>query len=428
MVGGRDAVFPAGNEFWEVNTAAGGANWNLMGRQAAAWAARDAGGTALASTWYKIIVEMDWGTVTATIYNPDETVNDILTCWIDNQPAAWSYYLENAASAVPTTTLYDLFIVQGNTGYSKTLPFTGDGETLLMPDDYVFNGTANNHQIRFQVAATIALVQNRLIQLVAPCVLYMNFYDLDGWGVEFVKCRVYINGTRLNDPTFTNTSAIWHYFNILVTDYYGNTIYSNPSYPVTQSPLTADIQLQLVRVRLVSATGTANTVWIDQVGSGVNPKNMTFYGSGETQLYATALGITYRFYGYLNSSTFTAAQLSVNTLVNFDTGNILITTAQNRLITVMTDLTLIKMLQDITTIKDKPPDIQAGGGLSVSDYKGTTPDWAWWVIGIVGLVGFGSLFTIAYYGAKGIEAQNTTRKVKEHENDTKARIKKIMES
>jgi hypothetical protein len=252
----------------------------------------------------------------------------------------------------------------------------------------------------------------------------MNFYDLDGWGVEFVKCRVYVNGTRLNDPTFTNTSAIWHYFNILVTDYYGNTIYSNPSYPVTQSPLTADIQLQLVRVRLVSATGTANTVWIDQVGSGVNPKNMTFYGSGETQLYATGAGITYRFYGYLNSSTFTAAQLTTNTLVNFDTGNILITTAQNRLITVMTDLTLIKMLQDITTIKDKQPDIQAGGGLSVSDYKGTTPDWAKFLIGIVALVGFGSLYTLAHYGAKGIETQNTARKVKEKANDTAARARK----
>jgi hypothetical protein len=151
---------------------------------------------------------------------------------------------------------------------------------------------------------------------------------------------------------------------------------------------------------------------------------MTFYGSGETQLYATALGITYRFYGYLNSSTFTAAQLSVNTLVNFDTGNILITTAQNRLITVMTDLTLIKMLQDITTIKDKPPDIQAGGGLSVSDYKGTTPDWAWWVIGIVGLVGFGSLFTIAYYGAKGVENQNVAKKAKDHAADTAARARK----
>jgi hypothetical protein len=151
---------------------------------------------------------------------------------------------------------------------------------------------------------------------------------------------------------------------------------------------------------------------------------MTFYGSGETQLYATALGVTYRFYGYLNSSTFTALGYSVNTLVNFDTGNILITTAQNRLITVMTDLILINMLKDITAIKDKPPDIQAGGGLSVSDYKGTTPDWAWWVIGIVALVGLGSLFTIVYYSAKGIENQNTARKVKEKANDTAARARK----
>jgi hypothetical protein len=413
-VGGWNNVFPAGMDYWNIQTDPGGGEWVLETRQGGLIGGTDNGGVVAANTWYKIVVTMTWNHIWATIYNPDETVNTYLDAWMDDQPAPWGLFLENAANAVPTTTLFDLFVVQGNTGYSKTLPFTDNGETLLMPDDYVFNGTANNHQIRFQVAATIALVQNRLIQLVAPCVLHLNFFDLDGWGVEFVKCRVYVNGTRLNDPTFTNTSAIWHYCDILVTDYYGNTLYSNPSYPVTQSPLTADIQLQLVRVSIASASDYLSEVWIDQVGSGVNPKNMTLYGSGETQLYATALGITYRFTGWLNTTYITSTGTSVLLALRLDSGNVVITTAQNRIITLMTNINFQIELDKLKQIYEKPnPPVGSGGttpeqtqdivNSAVSYYTGK---WWTWVLVIVGVIAVLLIGVIAYYKAKAIVEEN----------------------
>jgi hypothetical protein len=98
---------------------------------------------------------------------------------------------------------------------------------------------------------------------------------------------------------------------------------------------------------------------ITQIGGGGQSKNITFYDSGSTLLYATAGGITYRFHGM--------AAISSNALIPWGTPfdvTTVITTAQSRTVVLMTTDILEKILQGI---------VDAGHDLGlIKDTQGTT--------------------------------------------------------
>jgi hypothetical protein len=98
---------------------------------------------------------------------------------------------------------------------------------------------------------------------------------------------------------------------------------------------------------------------ITQIGGGGQSKNITFYDSGSTLLYATAGGITYRFHGM--------AAISSNALIPFGTSfdvTTVITTAQSRTVVLMTTDILQQILQKL---KDAETDLG-----NILDTQGTT--------------------------------------------------------
>jgi hypothetical protein len=220
----------------------------------------------------------------------------------------------------------------------------------------------------------------------------LSYYTLDGFGLtDFQFVKTFINGTQVVFQTYYNSTHFWRNVNVTVTDYFGNVILSRVhQVNDTVSKVNDQIQLALVTMQSIDLTWCV----ITDVASGIS-KNATFYGSGQTLLYATAGGVSYRFHGM--------ASIATNALIPagaaFDV-TATITTAQSRTVVLMTATTLAQIMAGVQAVIDKPPPIQAGGEVTKKDLEETTPRWARLVLFIVAMIAVGALFTLGYYALK----------------------------
>lgn len=258
-------------------------------------------------------------------------------------------------NVLSTTNFYANGVVYSNFGSIVSVSYNLIGTNWLRPVFFFRTGVGGNIYAFLSIGW---MSYEEGLYPTQPSTFYLKYYSLDGWGVPFNLAKTYMNGTELPDyPIFTDTARFYHYLNLTVTDYFNNIVYQH-IHQVNDTLTTLDVQLQLVQVTMQSV-GLTSCV-ITQIGGSGLSKNITFYDSGSTLLYATASGISYRFHGmaYISSNTLIPAGVAYDVTTT-------ITTAQSRTVVLMTSTILKQILDTLTEINSKPP-AQGGGGVLVT--------------------------------------------------------------